>query len=477
MTLRPHRRFGAIRAGVVCAVVAGLVLIAALLPRGAGQRGRSATSVPDTRSVPSGIDKVQRGTRGPTGIHKIQHVIVIMQENRSFDSYFGTFPGANGIPRSNGVPTACVPDPARRSCVRPFLDNRDVNYGGPHNKKSATADIDGGHMDGFISQAEEIDSVSVARDVMGHHDWHSIPNYWAYARRFVLQDRMFASTVSWSLPEHLFMVSEWSATCSNRLLPRTCGNDLWKFPGSRHRYAWTDLTYLLHKHHVSWRYYVRPGLEPDCEDASESTCWQSPQDAVKSGQWNPLPAFTTVRQDRQLKDVTPLGHFFRAAQAGRLPAVAWIVPSADVGEHPPMSVSAGQAYVTQMINAVMRSPQWKSSAIFLSWDEWGGLYDHVRPPHADRNGYGLRVPGLVISPYARLGYVDHQTLSHDAYVKFIEDDFLNGQRINPRTDGRPDPRPTIRENIPLLGDLRRDFNFTQQPLRPLILRPNPSKPV
>ena len=111
-------------------------------------------------------------------------------------------------------------------------------------------------------------------------------------------------------------------------------------------------------------------------------------------------------------------------------------------------MSRGQAYVTGLINAIMRGPDWKSTAIFLSWDDWGGFYDHVVPPRVDENGYGLRVPGIVISPYARRGFIDHQTLSHDAYVKFIEDDFLGGERIDPTTDGRPDRRPTVRENVP-----------------------------
>ena len=94
----------------------------------------------------------------------------------------------------------------------------------------------------------------------------------------------------------------------------------------------------------------------------------------------------------------------------------------------------------------MRSPDWSSTAIFLAWDDWGGFYDHVEPPTVDAQGYGLRVPGLMISPYARAGYIDHQTLSFDAYLKFIEDDFLGGARIDPKTDGRPDPRPDVREN-------------------------------
>jgi phospholipase C len=105
----------------------------------------------------------------------------------------------------------------------------------------------------------------------------------------------------------------------------------------------------------------------------------------------------------------------------------------------------------------------------LSWDDWGGFYDHVVPPRVDQNGYGIRVPGIVISPYARRGFIDHQTLSHDAYVKFIEDDFLNGIRIDPKTDGRPDRRPSVRETQPILGDLRADFDFRQTPRAPEML--------
>jgi len=120
-----------------------------------------------------------------------------------------------------------------------------------------------------------------------------------------------------------------------------------------------------------------------------------------------------------------------------------------------------------------KSPDWKSSAIFLSWDDWGGFYDHVAPPRVDALGYGVRVPGLVISPYAKKGYIDHQILSHDAYLKFIEDDFCGGQRINPKTDGRPDSRPDVRENEPLLGNLVNDFDFSQSPRPRLILPPYP----
>jgi phospholipase C len=131
--------------------------------------------------------------------------------------------------------------------------------------------------------------------------------------------------------------------------------------------------------------------------------------------------------------------------------------------------------VTGLINAIMRGPDWQSTAIFVTWDDWGGFYDHVVPPTVDENGYGLRVPGLVISPYAKKGHIDHQTLSFDAYVKLIEDLFLGGQRIDPNSDGRPDPRPDVRENASVLGDLLQDFDFSQSPRPPMVLPEHPPR--
>ncbi|MDQ6817432.1 MAG: phospholipase [Actinomycetota bacterium] len=431
------------------------------------------------------------------GIHKIQHVVIITQENRSFDSYFGTYPGAEGIPMTNGRPNVCVPDPVAGQCVRPYHDRHDQNLGGPHSVPNSRADINGGLMNGFIAQERRglrtctnqfNPACAGARglpDVMGYHTGADIPNYWTYARDFVLQDHMFEPTASWSLPAHLFMVSEWSAYCSRHADPTSCRNALQHpanppdFLGARFvppgqpDYAWTDLTYLLHKYGVSWRYYVFQGTEPDCESNAAMSCAPVQQTARTPGIWNPLPNFDTVKQDQQLGNIQSLSDFYAAAKAGALPAVSWINPNGRVSEHPPALVSAGQTYVTSLINAIMRSPDWNSTAIFVSWDDWGGFYDHVRPPRVDLNGYGLRVPGLLISPYARAGLIDHQTLSSDAYVKFIENVFLGGQRLDPNTDGRPDPRATVRENAPQLGDLTTEFNFSQPPLGPVLLPVNP----
>jgi len=155
--------------------------------------------------------------------------------------------------------------------------------------------------------------------------------------------------------------------------------------------------------------------------------------------------------------------------AGHLPNVAWVIPNHEVSEHPPASIATGQSYVTAVVNTLMSNPEWSSTAVFVAWDDWGGFYDHVVPPNVDQNGYGLRVPGLVISPYARQGWIDHQVLSFDAYNKLIEDLFIGGARIDPATDGRPDPRPDVRENATQLGDLLATFDFSQPPRAPLLL--------
>jgi phospholipase C len=218
---------------------------------------------------------------------------------------------------------------------------------------------------------------------------------------------------------------------------------------------------------------VFKGTEPDCEDDAAMSCKPVAQGPHTHGVWNPLPDFTDVRQDHQLSNVQTLSNFFRATRSGHLPAVSWIIPNGTVGEHPKNRISAGQTYVTGLINAIMRSRDWGSTAIFLSWDDWGGFYDHVAPPALDRAGLGLRVPGLVISPYARRGYIDHAVLSHDAYVRFIEDDFLGGQRLDPATDGRPDPRTVVRDANPRIGNLVADFDFTQKPLAPELLPVHP----
>jgi len=473
------------------------VTFGTVVVRSVTSRTRSPVALTCLALVAVGCTGLVASETREQGIHKIQHVIVIMQENRSFDSYFGTYPGADGIPMRHGRPDVCVPDPRLRVCVKPFHDPSLINEGGPHGELDAARDIDGGTMDGFVASALEGHHQYCAAnpfspdctadtgrrgqpDAMGWHDQREIPNYWAYADHFVLQDHMFESVRSWSLPSHLSMVSAWSATCSTPDDPMSCRTDLGKYPadpvdptfGST-PFAWTDITYLLHRAGVSWKYYVAEGTQPDCADDA-MFCAPQPQAVGTPEIWNPLPGFEDVNQDGQVGNVQTVSNYYRDAAQGTLPSVSWIVPNADDSEHPPASIATGQAWVTGLINAAMSGPDWDSTAIFLAWDDWGGFYDHVVPPTIDDAGYGLRVPALVISPYARQGSVDHQTLSFDAYLKFIEDDFLGGQRLDPATDGRPDSRSDVRENDPALGNLLADFDFSQPPRPPLILPPYPT---
>ena len=476
---RPLPRLdGPVRAGaIVLAMAVPLVLVSLVAPR--------APAVVAGEGDPGGAPS------GPEGIFKLDHLIFIVQENRSFDHYFGTYPGADGIDFKNGKPANCVPDPilGRMSCG--YHSTRDLYKGGPHNRAASITDIAGGAMNGFIRVLDRKDRWCADRtsaecrgyigpahqpDVMSFVTRQQIPNYWAYADAFVLQDRMFAPTDGWTLPAHLFLVSGWSASCRNPTDPMSCvsnvslrgPNERWAY-GRDPIYAWTDITWLLNQHGVSWGYYVAPGTcsFPPCSEPGSAG-------HTASGK-NPLPGFTTIHETGQQGSILDHDDFVGAASAGTLPSVSWVVPGKGNSEHPGSTrgIRAGMAHVTRIVNAVMKGPLWASSAIFLTWDDWGGFYDHVKPPFVDENGYGLRVPGLLISPYARAGTIDHQTLSFDAYLKLIEDRFLGGQRLDPATDGRPDPRPTVRETVANLGDLALEFDFEAEPQPPLILDPTP----
>jgi len=438
------------------------------------------------------------------GIDNLNHLVFLVMENRSFDHYFGTYPGADGIPMKNGVPTVCQPNSRTGTCDRPYHDNNFIDQGGPHGHVASVLSVNGGAMDGFIHALyvrgngcmlhpdeppcpQATPGPDGQPDIMGYHDRREIPNYWDYADHYVLHDRMFAPVDSWTLPSHLYLVSGWSAFCPDLEDPMSCESELvfhgepkfreqwpgitWKASdGAPRPYIWGDLTWLLYQHGISWGYFVGPGscAVPPCgEIGGEKT----------ADIQNPLPGFTTVEATGQFENIRPNTDFLTMAAQGNLPQVSWIVPVIDKGDHPPDDISKGQAYVTKYINSVMQGPsdQWMHTAFFVTWDDWGGFYDHVLPPVVDENGWGLRVPSFMISPWARAGYIDHQTLSFDAYLKLIEDRFLKGERLDPRTDGWPDSRPTVRERIEALGDLSKDFDFSQDPLDPLVLPLYPSR--
>ena len=273
------------------------------------------------RSAPLGAVRAARGGVDPAlGFDNIDHLIFVVQENRSFDHYFGTFPGANGIPRhADGSFLPCLPDPDAQVCRRPYHDTNTYDQGGPHTQQASEVDVHGGAMDGTVVAlrrwpgpcgnpvlAEECRQATPGPggtpDVMGFHTAAEIPNYWAYARHFLLEDRMFAPTDSWTLPSHLFLVSGWSATCTDLSEPSSCRSDLdfpggiwadhgtiWTPPmGTPRPYIWAPITWMLHRAGVSWAYYVGPGY---MHPAAVSQA-RLPQGHERVQ--NPLPGFTAV---------------------------------------------------------------------------------------------------------------------------------------------------------------------------------------
>ncbi len=438
-------------------------------------------------------------TPEPEGVFKLEHLIFIVQENRSFDHYFGTYPGADGIPTNpDGSFSVCAPDPYQdEKCVPPYISSSFDQNGGPHAHDDSLRDVNGGKMDGFIrslkprpafcwmdrTQDKCVDYLGPdgQPDVMSTLPRESIPNYWAYADEFVLQDGMFAPVDSWTLPSHLFLVSGWSASCKDPWDPMSCESDLyvkyenrWLY-GDEPVYAWTDLTWLLDEQDVSWAYYV-----------GNDTCWVADETCPPptrkgyetSYNRNVLPGFSSFwdgSRDGVQDNIQPFDDYFKAAEAGTLPSVSWFAPTGNISEHPSgqSTIKTGQSYVTRLINAAMEGPEWESTAIFLTWDDWGGFYDHAKPPRIDDMGLGLRVPALVISPYSKKGYIDHNTYSFDSYLKLIEDRFLGGARLDPKTMSRPDSRPFVREEYKIYDDITEAFDFEQEPRPPLILEPWP----
>jgi phospholipase C len=439
--------------------------------------------------VPSQLDLARQ---------KIKHVVVIMQENRSFDHYFGTYPGAEGFTLDgSGNPTNCIPDPTAGTCAKPYHNIHPGQSGGSHKNADDLADVNGGAMDGFLAHHEAATPLAcgdfmcttthlcppvtgischtgttdyVKLDEMSYHTRAELGNLWAYADAFVLHDHMFPPEPSWSLPNHVRLVAGWNAKCTAHHNPATCTTSVdgpynENFVLSTAIFGQTDLTWLLHGAGVPWGYYQAIGATPSCLSGE---CPPIALPTTVPTHWQPIVAFDTVQEDgEQSRAALSLDQFFQDIHAGTLPPVSYLIPSLPVSDHPPAAnlITNGQKYYTGVINAIGGSALWNSTVIILAWDDWGGFYDHVPPPH----GWGIRVPGLLISAYAKQGYVDHQELSFDAYLKLIEDVFLNGARIDPATDGRPDPRPSVPENASYLGDLLNDFDFSQVPRPPRIL--------
>jgi phospholipase C len=395
---------------------------------------------------------------GSVTVVPIDKVVVIIKENRTFDHVFGRFPGADGARYGYLVDGTKV----RLRHARDRLPH-DL----AHNFFAGLGSVNGGKMNGFSRY------VGNGEPFTQYHA-EDIPNYWRYAKHFVLGDRMFASTYGPSLPEHLFFIAATSDRAITGSIPgpgltgvHYCADpkELMKF---LHRHPellhWEKTVQLqkieaitykkngcldiptifdrLEAQHLSWKYFAVPNQ------------FQNAAEAVSK----------IYHSYRWTKDVLMPRRFIPMAKRGGTPAVSYLVPPTPYNEHPKAdrrSMCAGENWTVRQINAIMRGPDWDRTAIFITWDDFGGFYDHVKPPFLDAFGLGPRMPLLVISPYAKPGYVDHTTYEFSSMLAFIEK----------RWD-----LPPLTKRDANANDMFGAFDWTQPPQPPLILHPRPQVP-
>lgn len=383
------------------------------------------------------------GPPPPPGLGKIKHIVFIVKENRSFDNYFGTFPGADGATtgktsKGKTVTLGQTPDITPHDLGHTWFD--------------AHTAVDSGKMDQF-------DLVTFGSDLLPYTQMHQkdIPNYFAYAHQFVLADRMFSSLEGPSFPNHLYGMAAQSGGAIGNLNGATngawgCdsddtatvsvmdgnGNITQKYPC----FDFQTIVDSLQSAGVSWKYYA-PGF------------------GQAGYNWSALDAIKHIRKGSLWNtNVVPETQFAQDAQNGNLPSVSWVI-SGLTSEHPPDSTCLGENWSVQQINAIMQGPDWASTAIFVTWDDFGGFYDHVPPPNVDQFGFGPRVPLLIISPYAKQGFISHTQYEFSSFLKLIENRF-SLQALTARDAAA--------------NDMTDSFNFNQSPQAPLILTPRPICP-
>ena len=329
----------------------------------------------------------------------IHHFVYLLQENHTFDNYFGTYGrGSDGTPKGTCMPVNL--NRPKGKCIAPFrLGGRAVTDIG-HNQIIFRGQYNRGKMNGFanVLRLQGVDPTNV----MGYYDGTDIPYYWNLADQYVLFDRFFSSATDGSGSNHFFWVGAYPADPHDTP------------PGGFTRPTIFD---ELEKAGVSWKFYVSN------YDAKITYRAHVVGDRSSQVVWVPLLNYARFIDDPKLaKHIVPLTQYYEDLANGTLPAVSYIAPSG-ASEHPPGSVVSGMRFVRTLINNLMASPYWDSSAFLLSYDDWGGWYDHVRPPQIDGFGYGFRVPAILVSPYARQGYIDHSTLDFTSGLKFIEENW------------------------------------------------------
>ena len=378
---------------------------------------------------------------------KIQHIVFLVKENRSFDTYFGTFPGAEGA-------TSGVISTGQKMVLRRAPDRMPRDLG--HDWEDALKAINGGQMDHF----DQVKNGNVKGDYLSMSQFlgADIPNYWSYAQHFTLADHMFSSLTGPSFPNHLYTVAAQSAGVINN--PNSL---IWGCDATQ-----TSRVDVLNADGTTTRQYPCfdiPTLTDNLDAANVSWKYSAPTKEQHGYIWSVLDAIHHVRFGPEwTTNVVPFSGFVHDAAAGTLPAVSWVVPDFDVSEHPTVdafagttmnvSACAGENWTVNQINAVMQGPSWPTTAIVLTWDDFGGFYDHVPPPTVDQFGLGPRVPLIVISPYSREGVVSHTVYEFASVLQLIE------ARHKLKALGARDAEANS------LLDM---FDFTQSPAPPLVL--------
>jgi phospholipase C len=378
----------------------------------------------------------------PKPRYPITHIVIIDKENHSFDNLFGLFPGADGASSAELASGRVV-----RLDRTPDHTILDIGHDG----NAAAFATDSGRMDRFyLLPGAFQDGHDLADSQYRQSD---IPNYWQYASYFTLDDRFFSTILGPSFPNHLVTI----AASSNNTVdnPRGQTRHAWGCDGGP--FAVVDaVDPYTGRHHVIKPCFDVPTLADTMQQRHLSWTYYAPG-AYNSGYiWSSFDAIRHIRDSRLWQTNVPNdSRFIPDARSGRLPSVSWLVTNEELSDHPPYSICEGENWTVDQINGIMRSPTWSSTLVVLTWDDFGGFFDHVPPPRLDFISLGPRVPAIIISPFARSHDVDHHLLEFDSILKFIEDDFGL-----PALTGRDRDAPSLISSL----------NFKQKPLKPLILK-------
>jgi phospholipase C len=334
---------------------------------------------------------------GPTT--PIKHFIFLMQGGRTFDNYFGTYPGAYGLPAGTCQPRA--PGRPQNGCVKPYLlAGQPVPPLGA-SRTTVMSQYNQGKMNGFVSAYQQ-QGRNGAR-VMGYYDSGQLPFYWNAAGRYVLFDHLFSSALYGIRANRSYWVSAAPAPGGKGRIPAGgYGKQLTIFD-------------RLQAAGVSWKFYV--------QDYNPSDTYQSASSANLETQTSRVPLVDYSRFTHHpvlAQHIVGLDQYYKDLAAGTLPAVSYIASSSGDNERSARSIAAGQGLVRNLVTQLMKSRYWDSSALMWSYDGSGGWFDHIRPPRAGSATLGFRVPALLISAYAREGLVDHTVLDYTSALKFIE---------------------------------------------------------